>query len=667
MASSSRFTSNRTGASTNTGAGGASAGSNSNLIGANEDMFLQAFDSTPKLNIATQKKLENEFARVVQVISNPNAEWDSRVQAMKHFRSLFNSGISESEYFYSTTLKQLEIPFQNNICDLRSQVVRETCITIAFLSCRLQQKFARMAEILLPSLIKLIPNSAKIVSTSALVALRFIIQSTHNSRLITVIKYQLSSSKSKDIHRALCEIAERIVTIWPPHIIERHLNDLQEVLKLGICDSDELARQYARRAFNVFAEHFRESADKLFNSLDSQRQRMLNNLNHGGGSTLSMNGYGSTSSNLNQLGYSSNHNQAPMSLINTAVCTGSVVSGPSSHIPSYSGPTSIPSGTIVSRLKNSLTTTTATNGTVSSIPTNSASSPSRIRTPTARSTSAIDVAAQKRARARAVYLSSMYTKPRQLGTINSPAKLPVASNNAGSQLYHHQQQQQLHQPLTPNSKSHQIPLVNQSTPMSHLQYQQQQHLHFQQVGNNNHSSNNLSSIPNSPNVAQQQQRLQQFQQQQAASAEKRDGVALSKAAAYLMSVIDNNSIAESQLVSTIKYFNSLIDKHPPEVVNQYLSELMPPLVIGVDNPAISVRKASVFAMVAIHAKVGLKQIEGYLSSLTMTQRKLLEVYIKKFRDETNKSNNQQAAGDSSQSLSSITNSSQSHVSSMDLI
>jgi CLIP-associating protein 1/2 len=151
-------------------------------IGANEDMFLKAFDSTPKLNIVTQKKLENELSRCITTISNPNADWDQRVQAMKLFRSLVNSGIfTDNDEYFMATLKGLEIPFQNNICDLRSQVVRETCITIAFLSCRIQQKFSRMAEMLLPSLIKLIPNSAKIISTSALVALRFIIQSTHNS------------------------------------------------------------------------------------------------------------------------------------------------------------------------------------------------------------------------------------------------------------------------------------------------------------------------------------------------------------------------------------------------------------------------------------------------------------------------------------------------------
>lgn len=632
------------------------------LIGANEDMFLKAFDSTPKLNIATQKKLENELSKVTAIISNPSAEWDNRVQAIKHFRSLVNSGIADSDDFHTTTLKALEIPFQNNICDLRSQVVRETCITIAFLSCRLQQKFSRMAEILLPSLIKLIPNSAKIVSTSAFVALRFIIQSTHNSRLITIIKYQFSTSKSKEIHRALCEIAERIVTIWSPAIIERHLNDLMEVLRLGICDSDELARQYARRAFNVFAEHFREPADRLFNSLDQQRQRMLNNLNHGGGSTLSMNGYGaSATTSLNTIGH------AAPSTTSTSSSSSTTPHHNNQHnnvVSSGYGPNA--SGAIVSRLKSSLASTGNGTGIASYI-----ASPSRIGTPTARSTSAIDVNAQRRARARAVYLSSMYTKPRQVGSNTStPAKSNVPISNTTNHALHHSTVANAHHPTTAatsttsNNNNHSVP-NNQH----HTYHQQQQHYHHQTHGQNASNHQHHSSNQGSPNVAQQQQQLQQLQQQQAASAEKKDGVALTTAASYLSSVINNNTMAESQIVTAIKYFNSLIEKHPPEIVSKFLSELMPPLVIGIDNTAICVRKASVFCMVAIHAKVGLKQMESYITSLTMTQRKLLEVYIKKFREE-NKSKTpqqQQHEGDSSGLSSSMINSTSQQVTSTDLI
>lgn len=638
----------------------------SGLIGANEDMFLQAFDSTPKLNIATQKKLENELSKVTTIISNPNAEWDNRVQAIKHFRSLINSAPADLDDFHVTTLKTLEIPFQNNICDLRSQVVRETCITIAFLSCRLQQKFSRMAEVLLPSLIKLIPNSAKIISTSALVALRFIIQSTHNSRLINIIKYQLSTSKSKEIHRALCEIVERIVTIWSPTTLERHLNDLSEVLRLGICDSDEAARQYARRAFNLFAEHFREPADRLFNSLDQQRQRMLNNLNHGGGSTLSMNGYSSTATGLNTVGQSS--------------ITPSSIPTSQLHSSGFNSNSNTAPGNLLTRLKSSMTSSTngtSANSTVSA-------SPSRIRTPTARSTSAIDVAAQKRARARAVYLSSMYTRPRQIGnTLNSPAKTsyvpsPANSHYSNQTYQHHTPSSTASACATSNHKNYLTPVAQQQQQQQHHQQQQQPN---QNLNNHNTQNNSNHATPNNSNHSIQNntphQQLQQLQQQQAASAEKRDGVALSKAASYLLSVMNNRTVAENQVVTTIKYFNSLIEKHPTEIVNLYLSELMPPLVIGIDNPAICVRKASVFAMVAIHAKVGLKQMESYLTSLTMTQRKLLEVYIKKFKEENKSKQGGGGGGDISQetvgsetkkSSSSILNSNSQHqVSTSDLI
>lgn len=597
----SRFANYSSSRSANSGGDTKTSNNGLSIGAANEDMFLKAFDSTPKFEL-TNKKWDNELSKVIATISNQNAEWDSRVQAIKHFRSLVNSGIADlTDDFHTTTLKALEIPFQNNICDLRSQVVRETCITIAFLSCRLQQKFARMAEILLPSLIKLIPNSAKIISTSSLVALRFIIQSTHSSRFIPIIKYQLSTSKSKDINRALCEIAERMITLWPPTTIERQMNDFVEVLRLGIGNSDELARQYARRTFNIFAEHFREQADRLYNSLDQRLQRMVSNLNHGGGSTLSINGYGSQASNLHVTGQpSSLHYQN---------------SGSSSYASHSNGSSGISHGgtttgnNLISRLKTTLVNNTATSNNGQTV----GQSPSRIRTPTARSTSAIDVAAQRRARARAVYLSSIHTQPRQLGQPSHQTPSKSISNNHSSPYSNHSHY------MTPTASSA-IPTPNTS--------------HQTQVHNVN---SNHQSVPSTPNVAQQQQQLQQLQQQQAASAEKKDGAALSKAASYLLSVIQNGSMAESQVVTTIKYFNSLIDKHPAEIVGQYLPELMPPLVIGIDNTAICVRKASVFAMVAVHAKVGLKQMESYLTGLTMTQKKLLEVYIKKSRESSSPS------------------------------
>jgi len=49
-----------------------------------------------------------------------------------------------------------------------------------FLAQQLGREFERVAEAILPSLIQLMPNSAKIMSTSGTIAIRFIVRVSHS-------------------------------------------------------------------------------------------------------------------------------------------------------------------------------------------------------------------------------------------------------------------------------------------------------------------------------------------------------------------------------------------------------------------------------------------------------------------------------------------------------
>lgn len=80
---------------------------------------------------------------------------------MKKIRSLVIAGATNFDDFY-TNLKMLEHPLQDSVKDLRSQVARETCITIAYLAQTLTSNFEKPAEYLLNTLINLIQNSAKV-------------------------------------------------------------------------------------------------------------------------------------------------------------------------------------------------------------------------------------------------------------------------------------------------------------------------------------------------------------------------------------------------------------------------------------------------------------------------------------------------------------------------
>lgn len=80
---------------------------------------------------------------------------------MKKLRAIVKAGGTNYENFYEH-LKSMQRAFEVACTDLRSQVVREACITLAFLSQELKNKFASFGEAVLLTLMNLIQNSAKV-------------------------------------------------------------------------------------------------------------------------------------------------------------------------------------------------------------------------------------------------------------------------------------------------------------------------------------------------------------------------------------------------------------------------------------------------------------------------------------------------------------------------
>lgn len=111
---------------------------------------------------------------------------------------MVGGGDQYDEFFRN--LRQLDLPLVASVKDLRSQIVREACITLAYMSVRLTNRFERTAEGVIPAMLNLIQNSAKVISTSGAVALKYIINNTQASKLVPLLLTG-TESKSKDIRR----------------------------------------------------------------------------------------------------------------------------------------------------------------------------------------------------------------------------------------------------------------------------------------------------------------------------------------------------------------------------------------------------------------------------------------------------------------------------------
>ncbi|XP_039978608.1 CLIP-associating protein 2 isoform X4 [Xiphias gladius] len=254
--------------------------------GVDEDDFIKAFTDVPTVQIYSTRDLEDNLNKIREICSDDKHDWDQRAIALKKIRSLLVAGAANYDCFYQH-LRLLDGAFKLSAKDLRSQVVREACITVAHLSLVLGNKFDHGAEAIVPVLFNLIPNCAKVMATSGVSAIRMIIRHTHVPRLIPLITSNCTS-KSVAVRRRCYDFLDLLLQEWQTHSLERHTAVLVESIKKGIRDADSEARVEARKTYWGLRNHFPAEADALYNSLESSYQRTLQSCLKSSGSVASL-------------------------------------------------------------------------------------------------------------------------------------------------------------------------------------------------------------------------------------------------------------------------------------------------------------------------------------------------------------------------------------------
>ncbi|MBN3306555.1 CLAP1 protein, partial [Amia calva] len=223
--------------------------------------------------IYSNRELEDSMNKIREVLSDDKHDWEHRVVALKKVRSLLIAGAAEYEGYFQH-LRLLDGAFKLSAKDLRSQVVREACITLGHLSSVLGNRFDHGAETIMPTLLNLVPNSAKIMATSGIAAIRLILRHTHYPRLIPIMTSNCTS-KSVAVRRRCYEFLDLLLQEWPKNSLERHVSVLTETIKKGIHDADSEARSVARKCYWGFHSNFSREAEQLFQALESSYQKAL--------------------------------------------------------------------------------------------------------------------------------------------------------------------------------------------------------------------------------------------------------------------------------------------------------------------------------------------------------------------------------------------------------
>lgn len=134
-------------------------------------------------------------------------------------------------------------------------MIREACITIAYMSKCIRNKLDTFCVYILQELVNLIQNSAKVISSAGTVALKYVIKYTHAPKLLPIITTTYSQSKSNIIRSMLCDMLCLIFEEWQTKSLERNVVTLRDTVKKGIADADNDARKNSRRFVFVVVEY----------------------------------------------------------------------------------------------------------------------------------------------------------------------------------------------------------------------------------------------------------------------------------------------------------------------------------------------------------------------------------------------------------------------------
>nr|WAW84823.1 CLASP 1/2 [Halisarca dujardinii] len=96
-----------------------------------------------------------------------------------------------------------------------------------------------------------------------------------------------------------------------------------------------------------------------------------------------------------------------------------------------------------------------------------------------------------------------------------------------------------------------------------------------------------------------------------------------------------------EVLSAMKMLSAVIPRCSKDLISEHIKDLMESLLKLFGHPESTVRKSSVFCLVAVH-QVAPEDMEAHLTTLTTSQRKLLNIYIKKAQNSSSSSSSSSA-------------------------
>ncbi|OQS04973.1 hypothetical protein THRCLA_02847, partial [Thraustotheca clavata] len=217
----------------------------------------------------------NALTDAMEMIRKASDDWQKRQAGLVQIRNLF-VGIETAATTVPPDAWRLLKPLKDVIPDLRSQIVKEVCTTLAVMAQVAHDAMAPLARDLLPVLIDVRGGGNKVCASYCGECAEIIV--THVITKGSTLRYLVDmtiESKNKSIREACISALTLVLAKWSAVLDRNDVAQLEVALKASLYDASSSCRAQALLFFQRFQQKFSKRASMLLASVDSKVQRRL--------------------------------------------------------------------------------------------------------------------------------------------------------------------------------------------------------------------------------------------------------------------------------------------------------------------------------------------------------------------------------------------------------
>ena len=227
------------------------------------------------IEVTNEKNATKETTSLLSKFET-SKDWADQLSAIQRGMSLVQGGICDYSVFTNQLIKIATylIPCVSNI---RSTLVKYSCLYIAQLAKKLKDKFEFSAEALIPTLFQCTTNATKIISNSCKQTILVIVRNCQSRMILSSLTSEIDS-KSQVHRNIVCESLQIIINDWKQLIVQNCFKKIEKCLNLFVNDAGFEAREITRNNIQIYIVKFPERKSILLNQLDSKnKQKFIDN------------------------------------------------------------------------------------------------------------------------------------------------------------------------------------------------------------------------------------------------------------------------------------------------------------------------------------------------------------------------------------------------------